>query len=74
MTLSEDGKTVYLFGGANSDGPLKDLYQLELETLLFKKIKIDDDSSKLPSLEMHFAELYKKTNLLVIGGRGLFAG
>jgi len=36
MTLSTDGKSAYVFGGANSGGPLRDLYKLDLETLRFK--------------------------------------
>ena len=28
-----DSGKAYLFGGANSEGPLKDLYELDLETL-----------------------------------------
>jgi len=36
MTLSSDGKSAFVFGGANSGGPLKDLYKLDLETLRFK--------------------------------------
>ena len=28
-----DDKKAYLFGGANEDGPLKDLFELDLETL-----------------------------------------
>ena len=37
LTKGANGKA-YLFGGANSDGPLKDLYELDLETLIFTKI------------------------------------
>ena len=37
LTKGPNGKA-YLFGGANSDGPLKDLYELDLETLIFTKI------------------------------------
>ena len=36
MTMGEDGTCAYLFGGANQDGPLKDLYRLDLSTLTFK--------------------------------------
>lgn len=47
MILSDDGTCAYLFGGANQDGPLKDLYKLDLSTLTFKAIKLQE-SSTLP--------------------------
>lgn len=69
-TLVQIEDTAYMFGGANSDGPLKDLYKWELKSLKFKALKYDDSESKLPLLEMHTAELLNKNQLLVIGGRG----
>lgn len=74
MTLSNDGKSAYLFGGANQDGPLKDLYKLNLETLTFKFIKINESETPLPAIEMHTAELYQDNKMLIVGGRGIFAG
>eukprot|EP00347_Sterkiella_histriomuscorum_P011836 403370917 len=74
MTLSSDGKSVFVFGGANQDGPLRDLYKLDLETLVFKQIKLNDQDQPLPFIEMHTAELYNKDFLLILGGRGIFSG
>ena len=59
-TLVQDSEAAYIFGGANSDGPLKELYKLELKSLQFKLLKYDDSETKLPMLEMHTAELLNK--------------
>ena len=32
MTTTRDGKTGYILGGANSNGPRKDLFKVDLET------------------------------------------
>ena len=48
----------YLFGGANSDGPLKDLYELNLKTYKFKRLQLDDKECPLPMLEMHTAHIF----------------
>ena len=37
-----DDQRAYLFGGANEDGPLKDLYELDLQKMEFKKIDLDE--------------------------------
>ena len=72
LTLSKDGASAYLFGGANTEGPLDDLWRLDLETLTFTEIKIS--GVKLPKLEMHTAHIYKDYQLLIVGGRGIKAG
>ena len=64
----------YLFGGANSDGPLKDLYSLDLQSLLFTKLQLDESEMNLPMMEMHTAHVYSNTHLLLIGGRKLEVG
>jgi Galactose oxidase, central domain len=65
-----------LFGGANEEGPRRDLYKLDLDTLRFSNIKIQDDAKvKVPSLEMHTSHLYNNgKKLLILGGRGMFPG
>lgn len=68
MTKLNDQKA-YLFGGANTDGPLKDLYELNLETLDFTRVALDESETSLPMIEMHTAHIYKGTHLLIIGGR-----
>ena len=73
-TLTKDGTKAYLFGGANSDGPLKDLYSLDLETLEFSRIALDESEMNLPMIEMHTAHMYRGTHLLLIGGRKLETG
>ena len=59
-TLSIGGEGVaYMFGGANEEGPRRDLMKLDLETLRFSNIKIvETEKVKLPSLEMHTAHVY----------------
>jgi hypothetical protein len=59
-TLTEGGDGfAYLFGGANQEGPRRDLLRLDLETLRFSNIKVQEtDKLKLPSLEMHSALVY----------------
>ena len=38
-TLTKHGDSkAYLFGGANADGPRKDLFELDLNTLAFKTV------------------------------------
>lgn len=70
----EGSNKAYIFGGANSDGPLKDLYELNMETLEFTKMALDETEMNLPMIEMHTAHLYQGTHLLIIGGRKLEVG
>jgi len=64
----------YLACGANSDGPLKDIYEVDLQTLDFKKMVLDESEMLLPATEMHSAHIYKEEELLLVGGRALEAG
>ena len=73
LTKGSNGKA-YLFGGANSDGPLKDFYELDLATLNFTKIQLDETDMSLPMIEMHTAHIYQGTHILLIGGRKLEVG
>ena len=57
-TTEESKSKAYLFGGANKDGPRKDLYEFDLETLAFKSIKLDETEMNLPMIEMHTAHIY----------------
>ena len=74
-TLTQGEKYAYLFGGAdNENGPKRDLYRLDLETLEFNVIKLEvPDTIKLPYLEMHTAHL-TGNKLLILGGRGYYPG
>ena len=73
MTKLND-KKIIVFGGANEEGPLKDLYELDVETKEFVKVKLDQTDEILPMIEMHSAHIYKGTHLLIIGGRSLEVG
>jgi len=73
LTKGSNGKA-YLFGGANTDGPLKDFYELDLATLNFTKIQLDETDMSLPMIEMHTAHIYQGTHILLIGGRKLEVG
>ena len=59
-TLTPAGAgAAYMFGGANEEGPRRDLMKLDLETLRFSHIKlVETEKVKLPSLEMHTAHVY----------------
>ena len=59
--LAPDGEgSAYMFGGANQEGPRRDLMKLDLDTLRFSNIKVQEtDKVKLPSLEMHTAHVYQ---------------
>lgn len=67
-TFVQNEKVAYIYGGANEDGPLNDAFSLDLETLKFSKIKIED-VNMAPYFEMHTSHLYKGDKLLLIGGR-----
>ena len=64
----------FLFGGADQDGPMKDLYELDLTNMKFKRVQLDETEVVLPRVEMHTAHIYKGTHLLIIGGRKLETG
>jgi N-acetylneuraminic acid mutarotase len=74
--LAPDGEgAAYMFGGANQEGPRRDLMKLDLDTLRFSNIKVQEtEKVKLPSLEMHTAHVYQGKKLLILGGRGMFPG
>lgn len=57
-SLVQNGKKAYIYGGANTNGPLNDAFELDLEKCIFSNIKIDD-VSKAPFFEMHTSHLYK---------------
>lgn len=63
-----NGQTAYIFGGANNEGPLNDAYEMDLETLKFKRIAITN-AETTPFFEMHSSHLYEGNKLLLIGGR-----
>ena len=73
-TLTIAGDKAFLFGGANSDGPRKDLFSIDLKTLKWENILIDEKDCPLPMIEMHTAHLYKSNCLLIVGGRALEIG
>lgn len=71
--VAKDDKA-WVFGGANNDGPRKDLFTLDLKTYKFKSVDLDEKECPLPMLEMHTAHLYQSNKLLVVGGRALDVG
>lgn len=71
-TMVATDKCAYIFGGANQDGPLNDLWELDFETRKFKKIKLTGVA--LPAVEMHTSHIYKNKYMLIIGGRALPQG
>lgn len=75
QTLSQAGNLAYLFAGANEEGPRRDLFKLDLETLEFSNIALKVPKSvKMANLEMHSAHVYQGNKLLVVGGRGYYPG
>eukprot|EP01015_Nassula_variabilis_P011708 TRINITY_DN19472_c0_g1_i1.p2 TRINITY_DN19472_c0_g1~~TRINITY_DN19472_c0_g1_i1.p2 ORF type:complete len:120 (+),score=16.29 TRINITY_DN19472_c0_g1_i1:58-417(+) len=67
----QEQQSVYLFGGADQNGPLNDLYKLDLSKNDFsnwQKIITKGDGPE--GIEMHSLHYYKGT-LLVVGGRTL---
>jgi hypothetical protein len=71
--VAADNKA-YIFGGANSDGPRKDLFELDLTSYKYRSVQLDESECKLPMIEMHTAHIYQGDKLLLIGGRALEAG
>jgi len=71
---TKDETKAYLFGGANQDGPLKDLFELDLQTLVFRRIALEESEMSMPMVEMHSAHMLNGTHLLIIGGRKLEVG
>ena len=63
MTKLNESK-ILIFGGANEEGPLKDLYELSIDSKEFVKVKLDQSETILPMIEMHTAHIYKGTCLL----------
>lgn len=64
----------YLFGGADQDGPMKDLHELDLTQMKFRRVQLDESEVVLPRVEMHTAHIYGGTHLLILGGRKLEVG
>lgn len=58
----------YIFGGANHDGPLADLWEFDMQNQSFKKVALS--GVPLPAIEMHTAHCYQD-KLLILGGRAL---
>ena len=64
----KSGSKVYVYGGANEEGPLNDAFVLDMQTSKFKRVTIAEPNNA-PYFEMHTAHLYKGNQLLLIGGR-----
>ena len=62
----------YIFGGANQDGPLNDLWEFNFESQKFKQRKLT--GLEIPRVEMHTCHLYMGKYLLILGGRALPQG
>jgi hypothetical protein len=55
--------------GANDEGPLKDIYEVNLETFEFSKMVLDETEMLFPATEMHTCHVYKNSELIILGGR-----
>ncbi len=55
--------------GANDEGPLKDIYEVNLETFEFSKMVLDETEMLFPATEMHTCHVYKNSELVILGGR-----
>lgn len=73
-TLIACNGKAYLFGGANNDGPRKDLLELDLVSYKWRNIMLDDKECPLPMIEMHTCHVFQGDKLLVVGGRALEIG
>lgn len=63
-------KKIYMFGGANNDGPLNDLFEFDEENFSWHFISATGISP--PPLEMHTGHFWNdkgKSKLLIFGGR-----
>ena len=67
-------KAAYIFGGANLDGPLNDLYEFNFETQKYRRVKLDESEVELPAIEMHTSHVYQGNKLLIVGGRAMKKG
>lgn len=69
--VGEDQRA-FLACGANSDGPLKDIYEVDLKSFEFTKLVLDESEMLLSATEMHTCHVYNNnTELLLVGGRAL---
>lgn len=71
-SMVSNKEKAYIFGGANQDGPLNDLWEFDFESRKFKRLLTTGVS--LPSIEMHTCHLFKEKYLLILGGRALPQG
>lgn len=62
----ESQNQLYIFGGANTSGPLNDLHKLDIETLTWTKIDLPEG---VEPREMHSMHLIQDKYLLITGGR-----
>lgn len=72
--MVQHGDKAYIIGGASSNGPLSDVYCLDLSTLKFEKVKLDESAQVFPMIEMHTAHILNNEKILVMGGRTLMPG
>ena len=73
-TFVKAGEKAYVACGANDDGPLKDIYEVNLENFEFSKLVLDEADMLFPATEMHTCHLYRNNELLILGGRQQPAG
>ena len=52
----QNGGKAIIYGGANEEGPLNDAFELDLEKLEFKNVKLEN----APFFEMHTSHIYKE--------------
>lgn len=65
-------EAAFIFGGANEDGPLSDLWRFDFESRKFSRVKLT--GIQLPAIEMHTSHIWKEKFLLIVGGRALPQG
>ena len=66
MAYHTDSNSIYLFGGADEEGPKKDFYRYKIDEKTWEKLEVPED---VKALEMHTMEAWGKNKLLIIGGR-----
>lgn len=68
MVYHPSSNSIYLFGGANNTGPLKDFYCYSIDDNSWKKITSPSDD-RFTAREMLTMEIWNEDSVLLVGGR-----